>query len=105
MVKTAFIKSALVLPKALFEQETNIKQNGGQNKQTILLTIKCFKSLCLKAQTSKASEIHEYYMKMEEVLHQIVEEETDELRLQLQQKESVILEKEKEKQKAVEPLK
>ena len=87
----------------------NIKQNGGQNKQTILLTIKCFKSLCLKAQTKKAGEIHEYYMKMEEVLHQIVEEETDELRLQLEQKENIILEKDitiknskKEKQKAVE---
>jgi hypothetical protein len=86
-----------------------LKQNGGQNKQTILLTIKCFKAFCLKAQTKKASEIHEYYMKMEEVLHQIIEEETDELRLQLQQKENVILEKDqllksskKEKQKAVE---
>ena len=75
----------------------NIKQNGGQNKQTILLTIKCFKSLCLKAQTKKAGEIHEYYMKMEEVLHQTVEEETDELKLQLEQKENIILEKEKEK--------
>ena len=31
---------------------------GGQNKQTIMLTIKCFKSLCLKAQTQKESEIH-----------------------------------------------
>ena len=82
---------------------------GGNNKQTIMLTIKCFKSLCLKAQTKKASEIHEYYMKMEDVLHQIVEEETDELRLQLEQKDNVILQKEnllqsskKEKQKAVE---
>jgi hypothetical protein len=48
--------------------------------------------LCLKAQTKKAGEIHEYYMKMEEVLHDIVEEETDELRLQLEQKDNVILE-------------
>ena len=82
---------------------------GGQNKQTIMLTIKCFKSLCLKAQTKKASEIHEYYMKMEEVIHKIVEEETDELRLQLEQKENIIIEKDntiqntkKEKQRAVE---
>jgi hypothetical protein len=93
-----------------------VKQNGGHNKQTIMLTIKCFKSLCLKAQTKKASEIHEYYMKMEEVMHQIVEEETDELRLQIEQKDTIILEKEntilekdntistnkKEKQRAVE---
>jgi len=102
-------KTAFSYGKAVFEQEPTVKQNGGQNKQIILLTIKCFKSLCLKAQTHKASEIHEYYMKMEEVLHQIVEEETDELRLQLEQKENIILEKDvalknskKEKQRAVE---
>ena len=29
------------------------EKHGGQNKQTILLTIKCFKSLCLKSQTKK----------------------------------------------------
>ena len=56
------------------EKIDNTKKHGGHNKQTILLTIKCFKSLCLKAQTSKASEIHEYYIKMEEVLNEIVEE-------------------------------
>ena len=96
---------ALGSPKASLDKE----KHGGQNKQTILLTIKCFKSLCLKAQTKKASEIHEYYMKLEEVLHEIVEEETDELRVQLEQKENTILEKDttiinikKEKQKAVE---
>ena len=72
------------------ESTTKAKQNGGQNRQIIMLTIKCFKSLCLKAQTKKAAEIHEYYMKMEEVLHKIVEEETDELRKQLEQKDNVI---------------
>jgi len=71
-----------------------IKMNGGQNKQIIMLTVRCFKTMCLKAQTKKASEIHEYYMKMEEVLHQIVEEETDELKQQLEQKNAVIQEKE-----------
>ena len=40
------------------------KKHGGHNKQTIKLTIRCFKLLCLKAQTKKAGEIHEYYMKM-----------------------------------------
>lgn len=96
-------------------QET-LKSHGGHNKQIIMLTVRCFKSLCLKAQTKKASEIHEYYMKMEEVLHQIVDEETDELKQQLEQKNAVIMEKEsmiqekdsviqstkKEKQRAVE---
>jgi hypothetical protein len=61
------------------------KKHGGHNKQTIKLTIRCFKSLCLKAQTKKAGEIHEYYMKMEETLHQILDTETNELRKQLEQ--------------------
>lgn len=62
------------------------KKHGGHNKQTIKLTIRCFKLLCLKAQTKKAGEIHEYYMKMEETLHQILDTETSELRAQLEQK-------------------
>lgn len=53
---------------------------GGQNIKKIMMTIRCFKSLCLKAQTKKASEIHEYYMKMEEVLHEVMEEEGVELK-------------------------
>ena len=98
-------KTAPQVGGAVFETENNIKKNGGQNKQTILLTIKCFKSLCLKAQTKKAGEIHEYYMKMEDVLHQTVEEETDELRLQLEQKENIILEKEQEKHQLIQSSK
>lgn len=73
---------ALLCPKASLEKE----KHGCQNKQTILLIIKCFKLLCLKAQTKKASEIHKYYMKLGKILHEIVEEETNELKLQLQEK-------------------
>lgn len=108
---------AFSIGKAVFNTTEKVKQHGGQNKQTILLTIKCFKSLCLKAQTKKATEIHEYYMKLEEVLQETLEEETTELKLQLEQKENIILEikhtveqekqillqnTKKEKQKAVE---
>jgi hypothetical protein len=78
--------------QAVFNTTEKVKQNGGQNKQTIMLTVKCFKSLCLKAQTKKASEIHEYYMKLEEVLQETLEEETTELKLQLEQKDNIILE-------------
>jgi hypothetical protein len=59
---------------------------GGHNLKKIMLTIKCFKSLCLKAQTKKAHEIHEYYMKLEEVLHEVMEEEAIEFKTQLTQK-------------------
>lgn len=43
--------------------------------------------MCLKANTSKANEIHEYYIKLEETLHEVIDEESDELRLQLQIKD------------------
>jgi hypothetical protein len=87
-------KSALPTGKASLEEK-----HGGQNIKKIMLTIKCFKSLCLKSQTKKASEIHEYYMKLEEVLQETLDEETIELKLQLEQKENIILEKDKEKEK------
>ena len=90
------------------KQDSNlkpVKQNGGQNIKKIFLTVRCFKSLCLKAQTKKAGEVHEYYMKMEETLHEVVEEESDELRKQLEQikqtseEEKQSLNKEREKLK------
>jgi hypothetical protein len=58
--------------------------NGGQNKETIMLTVNTFKKFCLKANTKKADEIHEYYIKLEELLHETLNEETEELRLQLE---------------------
>ena len=93
---------ALGTPKA----SSNDEKWGGSNIKKIFLTIKCFKSLCLKAQTKKADEIHEYYMKMEEILHKVVDEETDELRLQLEQtqkqSEQQLKDAQKERNTAVE---
>jgi cell division septum initiation protein DivIVA len=66
------------------------KKHGGHNKQTIKLTIRCFKLLCLKAQTKKAGEIHNYYVSLEDLLHQILDSESSELRAQLEQKNEVI---------------
>ena len=61
------------------------KKHGGHNKQTIKLTIRCFKLLCLKAQTKKAGEIHEYYLHLEEIIHMTVDHQTTQLRAQLEQ--------------------
>ena len=60
-------------------------KNGGQNKQTIKLTIRCFKLLCLKAHTKKAGEIHDYYLRLEEIILMTVDEQTNQLRAQLEQ--------------------
>lgn len=66
------------------------KGRGGHNIKKIMMTIKCFKSLCLKAQTKKASEIHEYYLKMEEVLHEVIEEEGTELKQKMEEQKRLL---------------
>ena len=45
--------------------ESNIL--NGRPRERILLTVKCFKKLCLKANTTKSDEIHDYYIKLEEI--------------------------------------
>lgn len=60
---------------------------GGRPSDKFMLNIKTFKKMCLKASTSKANEIHEYYIKLEETLHEVIDEETNELRLQLEMKD------------------
>jgi len=77
------------------EQTTHIK--GGHNKQTILLNIDTFKKFCLKAGTKKADEVHEYYIQLEEALHEIIQEESNELKLQLESYKTQIITNEKDK--------
>ncbi len=70
--------------------------NGGQNKEQILMTINTFKKFCLKAGTDKADEIHDYYIKLEELLHETINEETAELRNQLSLKDAQLEKKDKQ---------
>jgi hypothetical protein len=65
---------------------------GGHNKETIMLNTNTFKFFCLKAGTKKADEIHKYFIRLEEIMQDTINDETNELRLQLQEK-NVILEK------------
>ena len=61
---------------------------GGHNKETFLLTVKTFKSYCMKAATKRAEQIHEYYIKLEETLQDVFQEESSELKTQLQYTEN-----------------
>jgi phage anti-repressor protein len=66
-----------------------VKTNGGAglNKEQILMTINTFKRFCMRASTKKAVQIHEYFINLEETLHEVLDEETNELRLQLDNKQ------------------
>ena len=72
--------------------------HGGHNKETFLLNIETFKKYCMKAGTKKSTEIHDYYIKLEEILHDTLQEESDELKLQIEEKDKKIENQEKEKE-------
>jgi hypothetical protein len=75
-------KNLLSQPGKQYYEET---KHGGHNKETLMLTVKTFKLFCIKADTKRAKDIHEYFIKLEEIMHQIIQEESNELRLQLEQ--------------------
>ena len=77
----------------------NNEKWGGHNKKTILLNIHSFKLFCLLAETQKAKDLHTYFIKLEDLLHEILEEEAKELKQKLLLVETNNL---YEKQKAVE---
>jgi phage anti-repressor protein len=60
---------------------------GGHNKEIFMLNIETFKKFCLKAGTKKADEIHDYFIKLEQILQEILQEESNELKQQLLQVE------------------
>jgi hypothetical protein len=68
-------------------ENKNKEETRGRKEEQIILTINTFKKFCLKAETKKADEVHDYYIKLEELLQETVNEETNELRLQLDNKE------------------
>lgn len=70
------------------------KERGGYNKEQILLNTNTLKRLLLKSNTKKADEIHNYFIKMEEILQEVINEESNELKNQLIEKETLLKEQE-----------
>jgi hypothetical protein len=78
------------------KQTTHAK--GGQNKEIFMLNVVTFKKFCLKAGTKKADEIHDYYIKLEELIQTTINEECIELKLQLTKQNQLLENVEKEKE-------
>jgi len=74
-------KDYKILLCQLAKQTSNTQ--GGHNKETFMLNVDTFKKICLKAGTKKADEIHDYFIKMETILQEILVEESEELKKQL----------------------
>lgn len=81
-------KDYILLGSQPGKQKTNTR--GGHNKETFMLNVITFKKFCLKAGTKKADEIHDYYIKLEETLHEVVNEESAELKKQLEIKDKEV---------------
>ena len=88
-------KAAAALAAAGIKPLKELETRGGSNKETILLTVHCFKKLCLKAKTKKSDQIHEYYVNLEEIMNELVAEQTSELILKLQIKDNQLKVKDK----------
>ena len=89
-------KDYIILTSHSGKQNNGIQ--GGHNKETIMLNINTFKKFCLKAGTKKADEIHEYYIKMEGLIQEVINEDCIELKKQLEDQKQNI-EKEKDELK------
>jgi len=74
---------------------------GGSNIIKYFLNIKTFKSFCLKAGTTRAEQLHEYYLKLEDIVHEITTEENEELRKKLEKNQLMLELSEKEKEKII----
>jgi hypothetical protein len=47
--------------------KTISENRGGSNKETILLTVNCFKEFCMEAKTKQAKKVRQYYIKIESI--------------------------------------
>ena len=71
------------------EQDMNNKKHG-YNIESIKLTVSCFKMLCMIATTPQSKKICKYYISMEEVINNYIENKIEEQKkiLELKDKEN-----------------
>jgi phage anti-repressor protein len=70
--------------------------HGGHNKERLLMNIETFKSLCLLANTERSKTVRKYYYKLEQTLHELLEEESKNLKEQLEEQRQQLEDKEHE---------
>jgi len=73
--------------------DTVNENRGGHNKENIYLSINTFKKFCLYSDTKKSHTIHNYYIKLENLIQETLNEETQELREQLMKKDEALMDK------------
>ena len=74
--------------KVSLQSQENPLEGGGP-KEDILLSVKTFKKFCLKSNTKKAEEIHDYFIKLEKIIQETIYEQAKDLSIQLKNKEDM----------------
>jgi phage anti-repressor protein len=54
----------------LSPKEQQNENRGGHNRKSILLTVDCFKMLCMRSNTKKANKVRQYYIDLEKLIDQ-----------------------------------
>jgi phage anti-repressor protein len=66
----------------------NEERRGGHNKETILMTVNAFKKFCMMAATTQSHKMHNYYIKLEQCIHEVRIEEMKNFKLQIKDKDA-----------------
>jgi phage anti-repressor protein len=69
--------------------------HGGHNKEKIVMNVETFKSLCLLANTERSKSVRKYYYKLEQLLHELLEEQAEELQKQIEENKQKLIEQQK----------
>ena len=62
-----------------------MKRGGGKNKENIMLTVDCFKSMCMLSNSEIGKQVKNYYLDLEKIFKQYIILEFQEKQLQLTQ--------------------
>ena len=73
LLEKQFVIDKDYIKSLLLQQKQTAHVKGGHNKEIFMLNIDTFKKFCLKAGTKKADEIHDYYMKLEKMIQNILQ--------------------------------
>ena len=71
--------------KILDDNGAKEETRGGHNKERILMNVNTFKKLCLKSNTKKADRIYDYYIKLESLQFETLQEKIEQIAYEKQQ--------------------
>lgn len=71
---------------ALFHMEKR-KNEGGFNKETVMLNTDTFKNLCMIAKTDQGKKIRKYYVKLENIYNELIKQQFEQQKVELKLKD------------------